>query len=331
MKLLYRCRYCNKELSSLRNLKIHENKTCRKLSHSCEYCNEKFSSKQKLYTHKHLIHQIKNGQQPKYNLTCKFCGLSKYVTKSTMINHEKHCDKNPNKIPYKKYVMSEQGRKNISIGMHKAALEGRNRGWTTTKSGPQNKSYPEEFFTKVIENEFNDKNYIYNLPFYTWKLDFAWPNKKLCIEIDGSQHEKIIEQKQSDLRKDTKLNEEGWKVLRIKWIDLYHKTQDYIKQAKEFIDNGIIITCEPYINPSKLKNKKESRIISEKIWIERKEKILNCGVDLMKFGWVEKVIKNTGYSKSVISYTIKHFEEEFKNKCFKRNKRCQQQSFLNYI
>ena len=121
--------------------------------------------------------------------------------------------------------------------MHKAAIEGRNRGWITTKSGPQHKSYPEEFFTKVIENEFNDKSYIYNFPFFTWKLDFAWIAKKRCIEIDGSQHERDSKLHESDIRKDAKLEVEGWKILRIRWIDLFHNTKEKIAEAKKFIDS----------------------------------------------------------------------------------------------
>lgn len=258
--------------------------------------------------------------------------------------HEKYCKMNPNRENYIGHPVSEETKKKLSISMHKAAIEGRNKGWTTTRCGPKKKSYPEEFFTKIIENEFNDKDYLYNVPFYTWKLDFAWPHKKLCIEIDGSQHERDEIQKESDIRKDKKLIECGWKILRIKWLDMFHNTQDYIKQAKEFIDNGIIITCEPYINPIKIKKeinkkkkskkekiKKESKylkdkiigrynsnILSEEIWTQRKNTILNCGIDLMKFGWVEKVITKTGYTKRIIENTIKHFVKDFEGKYFRR-------------
>lgn len=297
----------------------------------CPYCNEICISKNKLYKHKQQIHNIKKGQQPKYNLKCPFCGYFLFTTKACMTLHEKYCKLNPNRVDCIGHPVSEETKKKLSISMHKAAIEGRNKGWTTTKCGPKKKSYPEEFFTKIIENEFNDKDYLYNVPFYTWKLDFAWPHKKLCIEIDGSQHERDEIQKESDIRKDKKLIECGWKVLRIKWLDMFHNTQDYIKQAKEFIDNGIIITCEPYINPIKIKiNKKESKyqkdksgkgnpnIISEEIWTQRKNIILNCGIDLMKYGWLEKVIEKTGYTKRIIENTIKRYINEFDGKYFKR-------------
>lgn len=119
------------------------------LIYKCKNCNATFNNKGELYNHQKEIHNIVNnvGKQPKYNLTCKFCGVTKFICKSGMTFHENHCDKNPNKIPYHKYTMSELGKKHISEGMKKAAKEGRNKGWTTTKCGPQHKSYPEKFFT----------------------------------------------------------------------------------------------------------------------------------------------------------------------------------------
>ena len=88
----------------------------------------------------------------------------------------------------------------------------------------------------MIENEFDDKDYEYNKQFFTYKLDFAWEDKKKCIEIDGSQHERLIEQKESDIRKDKKLQENGWQVLRIKWKDMFNYPKLYIRIAKNFID-----------------------------------------------------------------------------------------------
>jgi very-short-patch-repair endonuclease len=205
-----------------------------KLKIICEYCKQEFNSKKSCYKHKHEIHHIKNGQAPKYDLICKFCGYTNYITKAGMTLHEKYCKLNPDKIICIGHPVSDATKNKISNGMHIAALEGRNKGWTTSRLGENRKSYPEEFFTKVIENEFEDKNYQYNYPFYTWKLDFAWIDKKKCIEIDGSQHEEQ-KQKESDIRKDKKLIEEGWQVLRIKWKDLFNEPKKYINKANSFI------------------------------------------------------------------------------------------------
>lgn len=125
--------------------------------------------------------------------------------------------------------------KNISKGMKKAHEEG--RAWNIGKSRWNNEpSYPEKWFMEVIENEFLDKNYNYEYTFSIYSLDFAWVHKKKCIEIDGEQHEKFLEQKERDTRKDNLLSQNGWKVLRIKWSKCFKDTKTWIKIAKDFID-----------------------------------------------------------------------------------------------
>lgn len=119
--------------------------------------------------------------------------------------------------------------------MKKAHKEGRahNIGSSRWNNEP---SYPEIFFMKVIQNEFNDKNYCREYPFGKYSLDFAWVEKKRCIEIDGEQHERFEEYRKRDEQKDKLLIENNWKVLRIKWKDLYKNTKEIIKAAKDFID-----------------------------------------------------------------------------------------------
>lgn len=83
----------------------------------------------------------------------------------------------------------------------------------------------------------------------------------------------------------------------------------------------------------KLKVKKESlypkdksgkgnpNIIAEEIWLERKKRILNSGIDLMKFGWVGKVKKLTKLSQRELENTLKHFNSEFEGKYFRKNRK----------
>ena len=68
--------------------------------------------------------------------------------------------------------------------MKKAHAEGRahNIGESRWNNKP---SYPEKWFMEVIANEFNDKNYVREHPFHKYSLDFAWLDKKKCIELDG--------------------------------------------------------------------------------------------------------------------------------------------------
>jgi very-short-patch-repair endonuclease len=128
---------------------------------------------------------------------------------------------------------SEETKNKISESMKKAHKEGRAHNIGKCRWNNE-MSYPEKFFKQVIDNEFEDKNYVqeYNVSIYS--IDFAWVDKKLAIEIDGEQHEKP-DVKERDIRKDKKLKEEGWKVLRIKWKDMFHNTKDWIQIVKDFI------------------------------------------------------------------------------------------------
>lgn len=204
----------------------------------CEYCGAEIESRRKLYKHKRDEHNIRNGSQKKYNFICEYCLRPLFLTKASFANHKRYCKENPNRQPgtFRGKKHTNASKSKISESMHNAALIGKNRGWVTSRVGDERKSYPEVFFTKVIENEFFDKDYNYNLPFFTWKLDFAWQKKKRCIEIDGSQHQRSKVQAESDQRKDSKLVSEGWKVLRIKWKDLFNNTKEKIEEAKRFID-----------------------------------------------------------------------------------------------
>lgn len=58
--------------------------------------------------------------------------------------------------------------------------------------------------------------------------------------------------------------------------------------------------------------------ISNSEWNNRKTLILNCGVDLTKFGWVGRVVDATGLSKRIIERTIQRFHDEFDGKYFRR-------------
>lgn len=73
------------------------------------------------------------------------------------------------------------------------------------------------------------------------------------------------------------------------------------------------------IYPKDKSGKGNLSILSKEIWIERKNRILTCGIDLMKFGWVGKVEKETGYTKRIIEDTLEHFKEDFEGKYFRRN------------
>ena len=130
---------------------------------------------------------------------------------------------------------TDDTKEKISISMKKAHAEGRahNIGECRWNNKP---SWPEQWFMTVIENEFTDKKYQREFPFHRFSLDFAWVEKKKCIEIDGEQHEVDVEQKRRDLQKDNLLHEDGWKLLRMPWKEVFKNPKHWINKARTFID-----------------------------------------------------------------------------------------------
>jgi very-short-patch-repair endonuclease len=254
------------------------------------------------------------------DFTCPFCNeVFSHKTPSAKGLHINFCFKNPNRKVYKGHSISDETKKRISLSMKKAISEGRATGWHKRKAGTQ--SYPEQWFEKVIQNEFEDKDYVTELSVGKWFLDFAWKKKMLYIEIDGEQHNDPNRAK-SDAKKDEFCKELGWKCLRLQWRYICSHTQEAIKAAKDFIDNGKVCEVE-WVDKKALKKKEletlknEGRInslgratsacLNPEVWEQRKDLILNSGVDLMKFGWISEVMKKTNLSKGQVYNTIKKF------------------------
>jgi very-short-patch-repair endonuclease len=136
-------------------------------------------------------------------------------------------------------VISEYAKQQISKGMKRAHAEG--RAWNIGNSRWNNTpSWPEKWFMTVIENEFEDTNYLREYALDRYSLDFAWPHKKLCIEIDGEQHQRFDAYRARDVQKDATLKKSGWKVLRLQWKDILADSKGKISEAKNFIDTGVI-------------------------------------------------------------------------------------------
>ena len=124
--------------------------------------------------------------------------------------------------------------------MKKAQSEGRANNFAKSRhSGGVKMKKKKKWFLGVINNEFADKNFVREYPFFKYSLDFAWPDKKRVIEIDGSQHYdgRFPERIKHDIERDIYLKSQGWKVLRLRWKYVYKQKKYWIKIAKRFIDN----------------------------------------------------------------------------------------------
>jgi very-short-patch-repair endonuclease len=66
-------------------------------------------------------------------------------------------------------------------------------------------------------------------------VDFAYPEKKIYIEVDGSHHE-TRKQREDDLRRQNKLSRAGWLPFRYTRADVNAKR--YIGEITELFGSG---------------------------------------------------------------------------------------------
>lgn len=233
--------------------------------------------------------------------------------------------------------VSEETRKKISESLKRAFSENRAHGWANTKQNKTGMSYPEIWFQDMLKTNNFDLNYEYNMQFFKYKLDFAWPDKRLCIEIDGSQHYTIKERAESDKCKDELLKRFGWKVLRLKWGYVRANTKETIELVKNFLNNVGDVQVPLYKTKTEIANEIRQkceldgvekditghynrRKVSKTELEHRKFLILHSGVDLTKHGWVGKVSQITGLSARMINFTVNN-DTELQNKVFRKSVR----------
>lgn len=263
-QIMYTCKYCNKEFQKMTSKRSHQG-----------MCILHPNAKQRRQNISNTFKRKGLGGRPKpkimYYFVCGICGdqyklqltenafKNKRYTKVCSNCHIRHIPWNKgltkqtddrvrkNGESYHKTIingintppqlgkpLSEQHKKKVSEGMKKAHKQG--RAWNIGMSRWNSEmSYPQKFFTMVIANQFEDKNYKHQYPVGKYSLDFAWVDKKKCIQIDGQQHLKE-DAIQHDRIRDQYLVAQDWDILRISWKQMCNDFKGTIKIAKQFID-----------------------------------------------------------------------------------------------
>ena len=200
---------------------------------TCNICGKDYSSKG-IGTHIWRSHGegksfdpnegVKNGSKKVWN---------KGLTKETSILIKTQAEKSLGKIStFKGKTHSIESRKLMSESAKNSLTH---NSWTSRKL----QSYPERFFENVLKNfnicDYEREFFIKHDNHSNYFLDFYFPNKKIDLEIDGSQHKNTIEK---DIERDSFLNSNDIKVFRIEWRN--PKTEEgktYLKaKSLEFLD-----------------------------------------------------------------------------------------------
>lgn len=238
----YSCVFCCKKFNSSCHLIRHErrclNNPNRDVRWPCRGCSEVFNTRKKLIEHIKIAKHKRNSWNK---------GKTKYTDERIMRSAQKYSRRiKQGKIHlyYKGKRLSEEHKRKISEGMKKAHKENRAHNIGMSRRNHEH-SWPEKWFIQVLSNEFGLKenvDYFTEFPFERYALDFAWPNKKFCIEIDGEEHERFEECIQRDKRKNESLKNNGWDFIRIKWKVCFHNPKETILMVEtELKKHGIEI------------------------------------------------------------------------------------------
>ena len=331
---IYKCKYCNKIYTHKyvfnRHLKTHIEYKPKEYIWQCKYCENKsiFKTRKILENHIKLNHkENKSRLDFKDNFICQYCNNVLYTTTGGIKGHERQCSKNPNrKLPDLSKYKSEEFRRQASERMKERHRLGLAATFQSRKN--MSHSYPENWLISVLKNDFNqieNIDYETERPFYRFFLDFAWPEKRLCIEIDGELH-RYEKQQNNDKEKDRLLKEDGWKELRLKWGYINSNKVEAIKLIENFLNETGDITIPLYKTKREIweEQHKENKLngvlkdksgrfnknkLSEDQWLKRKEIILNSDVDLTKLGWKSEVERKTELTRREIINTVNHFPD----------------------
>lgn len=74
----------------------------------------------------------------------------------------------------------------------------------------------------------------YNVPGFRYRVDFAFPDEKIAVELDGYEYHNSKEQFTNDRKRQREMELVGWRFIRFSGSEVYKDTDACVKQAYEF-------------------------------------------------------------------------------------------------
>ena len=268
-------------------------------------CGKLFRTRKELYEHGHESGHIKTRLR---TCICEHCNESYVGLKK---DHLKICKE----LPHGKHVYTDAERLRVSIFMKNFYKEHTEKcSW---KYNTKFISSPCEHLKEILKQQFDIVEEYTDIRWeHNYSLDIAILDKKIAIEVNGNQHYNSNGNlTEYYLKRNTYLESFGWKVFNVYYKDCYNdeivekltneikndKNSGFFKDlSKHRKDRLKLKQIKDIQNAEKLKYLKSNNkitkngiysasVISTQEWENRKELILTCGEDLMKYGWVSKV------------------------------------------
>lgn len=155
-------------------------------------------------------------------MICDYCG--KEVIGRSAGSHKIHCEKRPEElkqITKEKCSKASKGRKHSPetkklISDRRKIFLAANPDMVPYKLNHKSKeTYPETYFKECLPGFI----YQYHIPDTLYHGDFVNPQEKIIIEIDGEQHYVDPNIVTHDIKRTSKLESLGWRIIRIRWSD----------------------------------------------------------------------------------------------------------------
>lgn len=236
---MYKCSKCNKEFLTQKSLSGHQSKHGKKtyIKCKCEKCQKEFSNKQVLSRHINLScgTEIKFGK-----FYCKYCN-KEFNRDISRISHTGGCKLNPNyeqrkincSIANSKRKHSQETKDKISKSRISYLLKNPDKVPYRLNHSSK-RSYPEIVFENALtESGITGWTTQYQNSIYQY--DFAFPELKIDVEIDGGTHssEKV---KKIDKRRDEFSIENGWKVIRFSAKEIKNNVIKCVNELNEILN-----------------------------------------------------------------------------------------------
>jgi len=329
----YVCPKCGKELKYKKSLKNHL-VNCGRTEWPCPKCGKVFETRFQLGGHKSsTAYRGKrrgphNGQEKyavnrkKSNLTCPYC-FKKFKKGNQKSGHIGGCKLNP------KYEQNLAARRAGQLKRWKGKchtqetkLKIRKTRLAYLKANPDkvpyklNHSSVESYPEKLLKCELEKRGVTGCVQEYTsglYSYDFAWPDIKLDVEVDGGTHnqEKV---QQIDAERDKFSIANGWRVYRATAAQVQSDVVAVVDELLAFAKDVNTTTATSKIvtkaETRQFKKKQQQTVVTEtrqlkkqqqrllakevkqarqNVLVEQVKQLLVLGVNTDKFGWVTKV------------------------------------------
>lgn len=268
----------------------------------CNHCSESFEKREDYKKHCKI-------SEHEYSSKCKFCGKDFYEMYESTAAHQTNCNLNPRKKEIKEKIrlkaigrpLSEAHRKKVSESRIKYLKEHPDKvpyllNHSSRRSNPE----------IVVENEFlkrGIKGWVSKFRNGIYEYDFAFPELKVDIEIDGYQH-KQEKYKESDKRRDEWSISQGWRVLRIEASIIKNSLLLAVNEIEKFIGKENLET-QKILSPS------EYGVLSnEERYLKKESKREKRRKKLEEFKKAEDFIKENFLSDTIDKRLLKTVAKE---------------------